>query len=270
MTHPYDSVPLVVLTGVGRSGTVALREAIGHHEQVHSTGSENNILFELLHTARTNCTHESRRFAMQVDDATYDAAFRTLICELLWVPPRDPRPRRLLAFTALSPTRADYLCRLFPGAKIAYLLRNGIEVVASRQRYSSFADRPFSDHCKVWALARKMVAWGRDRDDFMLIRHEHLLKPRTLTSTLDRLWSWIGLPTEPGSERYLRDNCVHPTRAGDEHRQPGDALLDRSDRWRSWTPGERQVFVDTCGETMASLDYPIPWLTAAVSTGCAL
>jgi hypothetical protein len=265
VTHPYNGIPLVVLTGVGRSGTVALREALGRHEQVHSTGSENNILYELLHTARMNCTHESRRFAMQVDDAAYDAAFRQLMCELLWAPPRDPPPNRLLAFTALSPTRADFLCRLFPGVKIAYLLRNGIEVVASRQRYSGFADRPFGEHCKVWALARKLIQWGRDRDDFMLIRHEHLLNTRSLTSTLDRLWSWIGLRTEPASERFLRDNCLHPTRAGDEQRLPGDALGDRSDRWRSWTPSERQVFLETCGEAMASLDYPIPWLDAAVS-----
>ena len=269
MTHPYEDIPLVVLTGAGRSGTLALREALGRHPHVHSTGSENNILYELLHTARTNCTHESRRYAMQVDDAAYDAAFRKLICELLWAPPHDPKPRRLLAFTALSPTRADYLCRLFPGVKIAYLVRNGIEVVASRQRYPDFADRPFAEHCRVWALSRKLIEWGRGRNDFMLIRHEHLVKPQTLGSTLDRLWSWIGLPPEPASERFLHNNCLHPTRDGDEQRLPGEALRDRSDRWRSWTPGERTVFVETCGEVMASLGYPIPWIDDAVThTAC--
>lgn len=266
MTHPYDRIPLVILTGVGRSGTVALREALGRHEQVHSTGSENNILYELLHTARANCTYESRRFAMQVDDAAYDAAFRKLIHELLWPRPSDPRPQRLLAFTALSPSRADYLCRLFPGVKVIYLVRNGIEVVASRQRHPGFANRPFREHCEVWALARKLVEWGRDRDDFTLIRHEHIVNTETLQPTLDQLWAWIGLAPEPASRQFLHENCLHPTRAGDEHRMPSEALRDRGDRWLRWTPGERQVFMEACGETMISLGYAIPWSSTIKTT----
>ncbi len=86
----------------------------------------------------------------------------------------------------------------------------------------------------------------------------------TLQPTLDRLWAWIGLAPEPASRAFMHDNCLHPTRAGDEQRLPGVALGDRSDRWLQWTPGERQVFLETCGETMTSLGYAIPWLDTAI------
>lgn len=247
MTHAYEGIPPVILSGVGRSGTTAVREALGRHGQVHSTGTENNILYELLHAAAANCTVASRRYAMQVDNAGYDAAFRRLVLELLWPRPRSEHPQRLLAFTALSPTRADYLCRLFPGAQILYLVRNGIEVVTSRQRYASFAERPFREHCAVWALAVKMIDWGRHRDDFTLIRHEQL------PEAIDGLWPRLGLAPDPAPARYLRENRPHPTGPDDAPR---------------WTPRQREVFTEVCGGTMASLGYPIPW-TAVTRRACA-
>ena len=49
--HPYESVPLIVISGVGRSGTTALRESLGLHPDVHSTGRENNIIYDVADTA---------------------------------------------------------------------------------------------------------------------------------------------------------------------------------------------------------------------------
>jgi hypothetical protein len=239
MTHVYDEIPLVVLSGVGRSGTFALRDALGRHPQVHSTGSENNILYDLLSTAQRNCTIEARRIAMQVDQPTYDRLFHDLI-----------------------------LCRLFPGqagaarVRIVYLVRNGIEVVSSRLRFGNFVDLPFRQHCEVWARSVEMAEWGRDRDDFMLLRHERLLEDRTLADSLEAFWTFAGLPAEAKIFERLLNVCYHPT-SEDGASSPGETLRERADRWRDWTDEQRLTFADVCGEAMRYWGYEMPWLSPA-------
>jgi hypothetical protein len=268
MTHAYDDIPLVVLSGVGRSGTFALRDALGRHPQVHSTGSENNILYDLLSTAQRNCSIEARRIAMQVDQATYDRLFHDLILSLLWPDPRPELPRQLLAFSNLLPDRAGYLCQLFPGrpgaarTRIVYLVRNGIEVVSSRLRFGNFVDLPFRQHCEVWARSVEMAEWGRDRDDFMLLRHEHLLEAETLAESLEAFWTFAGLPAEPKIFERLLNVCYHPTSEGDAS-TPGETLRTRADRWRDWADEQRLTFAVVCGEAMRYWGYEMPWLASA-------
>ncbi|MHC4383985.1 MAG: sulfotransferase [Planctomycetota bacterium] len=268
MTHPYDDIPLIVLSGVGRSGTFALRDTLGRHPQVHSTGSENNILYDLLSAAHRNCTIEARRIAMQVDQPTYDRLFHDLILDLLWPEPRLELPLQLLAFSNLLPDRAGYLCRLYPGepgaakARIVYLVRNGIEVVSSRLRFGNFVELPFQQHCEVWARSVEMAEWGRDRDNFLLLRHERLLVAETLAESLDAFWTFAGLPAEPPILERLLNVCYHPTSA-DGASSPGRALRTRADRWRDWTDEQRRVFADVCGEAMRYWGYEMPWLAPA-------
>jgi hypothetical protein len=268
MTHAYDDIPLVVLSGVGRSGTFALRDALGRHPQVHSTGSENNILYDLLSAAHRNCTIDARRIAMQVDQATYDRLFHDLILNLLWPEPRPELPRQLLAFSNLLPDRARYLCRLFPGrpgaarARIVYLVRNGIEVVSSRLRFGKFVELPFRQHCEVWARSVEMAEWGRDRDDFLLLRHEHLLEAETLAESLQRFWTFAGLPAEPKIYERLLNVCYHPTSA-ENASAPAETLRTRADRWRDWTDEQRLTFSVVCADAMRYWGYEMPWVAPA-------
>ncbi|MHC4217635.1 MAG: sulfotransferase [Planctomycetota bacterium] len=272
MSHPYDHIPLIVLSGVGRSGTCAVRDALGRHSRIHSTGTENNILYDLLDTARRNCTIESRRAAMRVDQATYDGLFRDLVLDLLWPEPMTRPPERLLAFSNLRPDRAEHLCRLFSpeaGAapvKIVYLVRNGIEAVSSRLRYESFADLPFHEHCEAWSRSVELAEWGRGRDDVMVLRHENLLAADALAESLDALWSFIDLPAEPRCFDTLLYVCHHPTRDDDGEDMgtpPGEVLSGRADRCRDWTGTQRRTFADLCGEAMRYWGYEMPWLNAA-------
>lgn len=259
MPHPYGDIPLIVLSGVGRSGTFAVRDALGLHPRIHSTGTENNIIFDLLDAAHRNRTIEARRVAMKVDDATYHRRFRELILNLLWPEPRPEPPLRLLAFTNLLADRAEELCRIFPGVRVVYLVRNGIEVVSSRLRFDSFAGLPYQQHCRVWSRSVEMAEWGRDREDFLLLRHERLLAPETLAETLDTLWSFTCLPPEPRCCDRLLKTCYHPTSDDGKDRPPGEVLRRRADRWRDWTDEQRQTFAEICGDAMRYWGYEMPW-----------
>ena len=264
--HPYSDIPLLLLCGVGRSGTMALREALGRHPLVHSTESENNILYDVLDAAGRNCVAESRRFAMRVDDTTYDALFRNLLLHLLWPRPRPETPQQLLAFSALSPDRALYLRRLFAGARVVYLVRNGIEVVSSRMRHHGFADQPFTQHCDFWAEAADMARWGETRGDFRLIRHEDLLAADSVERVLDELWSWAGLPAEQACIDHILNVTHHPTGGETPAATPADNLRDRPDRWRQWSAVRRRQFAERCRDAMHHFGYPIPWEQSPVLT----
>ena len=101
------------LCGVGRSGTTILRRSLGLHQEIYYEGKENNLIQDVLTVARDNCTLASRKFAMTVDQATYDAAFRRLVQDLVWP---DPQGReKPVWMAAINPTEdlMDYLCREF-------------------------------------------------------------------------------------------------------------------------------------------------------------
>jgi hypothetical protein len=255
--HGYSSVPLVLISGVGRSGTTALRESLGLHPDVHSTERENNIIYDLLDVAHRNCTAQSRRYAMRVSDADYDAAFSRLVLSLLWPTPREPAPSRLLAFSDLTPDRAGYLVRLFPGVRIVYVVRNGIEVVASRMRYDGFKHQPFDAHAGVWSRAMQMAQWGEQRDDFLLVRHENLIADTGPEDETARICRFLALPYAEACARNLREKEYHPT---PERKAAAPALLARrSQRWRDWSPDELDVFDATCSEAMDYFGYERPW-----------
>ncbi|MDA0578293.1 MAG: sulfotransferase [Verrucomicrobia bacterium] len=262
VAHPYEGLPLVLASGVGRSGTTALRHSLGVHPDLHSTGTENNIMYDVLETARHNCTYPSRRATMHVAPPAYDRQFRLLLLNLLWPKPRrgKNRPRALMASTDLLPPRAEYFQRTFPGGRIIYIVRNGIEVVSSRMTHPNFKDTPFEEHCRIWCQSRDMAAWGAGRQGFALIRHETLLTPEGAHGAMTTALAGLGLPFHQGCVDELASQQFHPTAFAHEDRAAAADLRQRHARWQHWTDAQREVFERICGDAMRGLDYPVPWL----------
>lgn len=287
-SHPYDHVPLTILSGVGRSGTTIVREALSRHPDLDSTNLENNILNELLNVASRNCTLPDRIHAMRVPQRTYDAHFRSLVLRLLWPRPRQAAPSRLLGFTNLTTTSAGYLVRLFHNVRIVYIVRNGIEVVSSRLRFEAFSHRDVASHSETWQLAHDMARWGESRREFLLVRHEWLADRAGPERMMGAILPFLGLREHAPCVEAFREGLIHPTgderaavpaaesrasmieakngetvRRNDEqagsHGQPSDTLRTRAERWRDWTGEEREAFQSRCGEAMRYFGYDIPW-----------
>ncbi len=278
--HPYEHLPLLVTTGVGRSGTTALRNAIERHPAVHGTDRENNIVYDLLEAARLNCTMPSRVHAMRVTPARYDEVFRRTLLELLW-PTTGCGPgveiarvdrglgevRALHMFTALTPERAAYLRRLFPGGrvKVVHIVRNGIEVVSSRIRFEGFKSQGFEGQCRVWAEDAAMWREGLKRSDTLIVRHERLRADAA--GVLGEVWRLAGFSGEAShcqqSIDLLEGKIYHPT-----PEEPGAAanteLEQRASRWQGWTSEDRAAFDRICGEAMRELGYAMPWSEGSV------
>lgn len=254
--HPYRDVPLLLVSGIGRSGTTVLRECLGAHPAMHTTGCENNVVYDVINAARVNKTMPSRRVALRVDERRYDELFLDLLLNLLWPEPLADAPESLLAYSGMTPESAEMLLDIWPRARVVYIVRHGVEVVASRMLYSSFADQPFDEHCARWASAARFAAWARSRDDVLVVRHENLLSESGARALLHRIWSFAGLAWAEEPMRVLR-TMRHPTKHPDEGDGEAD-LARRRERWRLWTDEQRRTFLRICGSAMRDLNYTLP------------
>lgn len=259
--HPYVAVPPIVLSGVGRSGTTALRMSLGTHPDIIYNRAENNIVMDILQTGLHNCTYPSRKVSMQMSQCRYDKAFRNLILNVLY--PRPPLamtlPKRWLTSTDINPCLVRYFRQLFPDTRLVYLVRDGVEVVSSRMVFDGFKDRPFTWQCEVWAKAEEMIRWGVGEDYFYLIRHESLLEPKSIQRVLSDLCSWLGLKYDTQCAEALSNNTYHPTTFGGEAASAARDLHSRKSRWEYWTDEQREIFVKICSSAMDYLGYEIPW-----------
>ena len=194
---------------------------------------------------------------MAVTQAEYDLIHRRTILWLAWPEaPRDPMPAALCTYTNLDPNAADYLLQVFPRARVAYLVRNGVEVVASRMRFEPFASDSFEENCRRWSQSAGMAAWVTEhRDVAGLVRHEALRDPERTESTLASVLALVGVDFERACADVVRGRVFHPTDAADN-------LEKRADRWQTWSDAERDTFARSCQDGMRQLDYPLPWLPA--------
>ena len=244
---------MLVLTGVGRSGTTALRQAIGTHPSVISTGHEHNVVFDVLECARRNRSEYSRRYAMQMTDEMHDSLFRRLIFDLVFPEPKTTAGGTCtMVFTNLFPETASYLIEAMPNARVVCLVRNGVDVLASRMKHKQFRSDDFAQNCKVWTNAASMHAWCTDRDDAFVIQYERLkADPECVCNEITEFMK-IDQSQAPGM--HLREHTYHPT----HHEGPA---------WASWSDTDRHTFEMICGDAMHHLGYAIPWESEGVLHG---
>lgn len=254
----------MIASGVGRSGTTVLRKALGEHPLLHSTDCENNIIYDVLKTARHNCTFPSRQATMRVPKSNYDRQFRLLLLHLLWpkVMRGKQRPQGIMAASDLTAKRADYLLEAFPQARIVYIIRNGIAVLSSRMSHPNFCHVPFAQHCQIWTRAQEMVAWGADsahNSSFCLVRQEELLDAAMARKTFERIFADLNLPFCQAGLDVVLQKTFHPTSFQREDVAKSNDLTKRGERWRLWTTEQRKTFESVCGDAMRELGYEIPW-----------
>ncbi len=246
--HPH----YCFLAGTGRSGTTALRKSLGQHPEIYYNGHENNIVQDIVDVARKNFEMPSRKFSLVVDHQEYCAAFRELIHRLVWNDPSQySRPVWMAAINPNSET-LGFLNQIFPGAKIICLVRNGIEVVLSRQRYPAFRDQSFARHCQTWTRSQWVFDWGREHpEEFRLFRHEWCRDAKQLGLQFQSLFQWLEIEPSDLPREHVLSEEYHPT--------PNEVGSDKRHRWNTWDADQRREFIATCGSLMEQLGYEIPF-----------
>lgn len=256
----------LMFSGVGRSGTTIMRKSIGLHPDICYNGMENNVVQDLLRTALNNCTADSRRSAMAVDQDSYDRIFREAIEQLIWPEKDNHNKKCLMAATNLTPDIAEYIGNVFSDCKIVGLIRDGMEVVSSRMRYPSFTNLEFKSHCETWIRAAEMAEWGNGRECFRLFRYEWLSDNDQTRNELSKIFLWLGLdPLDAAADQMLTKRFHATDDEGTVQTFNQDATdrirlhQDRADRWNQWSDEQREQFESICGDAMKRLGYKLPW-----------
>ncbi len=263
MTGTLEEIPWLLVTGQGRSGTTALTRAVAEHSQVCSNRVESNVLKDILLAGHASSTVESRVRQMVLDRESHDREFRRMLVRLLF-PERlwtgQTAPVRLSTFSAMSPDAADFAVAALPGIHFANIVRNGIEVVASRMAHRVMGSQPFESQCEAWSAAVEMARWGSGRADFTLIRHENLVDEASCRPAISALLLRAGLTDEARIADYLLSEKRNQTRWNGEDESRAGNLQHRVERWRLWSDSQREIFVKMCSAAMEYFGYSIPWI----------
>lgn len=266
MVSQFDQTKILLVTGQARSGTTILTKCIAAHPDVHSTGLESNVINDVANASMRGSTMPDRKAQMVVSREQYHCAFRRLLLDILWpeelvwqngFTDKSP-PAALSTFSSLKVENADELLNIFPELHIACIVRNGIEVVASRMNHEHIGKLPFVEHCVAWSRSVEMAMWGHDKNCFTLIRHENLLQRDTAEAEFDRLFKRAGLTLSAAPLETLFKRHHHRTSVPGEPEADRQDMTKRNNRWQYWTEDQQKQFIEICGNAMNFFSYLMP------------
>ncbi len=255
---------LLVVDGHSRSGTSAFMRALLCRSDVAPAPESESPLItcfvDFLVSYEDGSPHgEYHRNTYKVPAAERYALLRSVLYRLATgvdvTAASDPQIKYVVAKTWPNPSNMGRFLDLFPGARVFFMIRNGIEVIASVMRFPPMSAITFEQACIEWAEGIEV-----DRplfSDSAVIRHEQLLRdPQgTFASAFERL----GLPSDPAPAQFISSELFNSSFDKPSSGLPvRDIFAARTSPWLQWSPRERDTFRSICGDTMEMLGYSIP------------
>ena len=260
--HPLSDLPLILASGLGRSGTTVLRNSLCAHPQIAGGNFESNYIYDLMRSADKNLEHKDRVKNMPTSEADYWLRHRQLMLHLFWPADQLSETTNKLAistYSMLGPRAAIALDKSFSRLAICYIIRNGIEVVSSYLAFEPFKKMTFEEICRLWALRNDMVNYARRQRHIFLFRFEWFQTPSKYKEELTKALAFIGLDYDVQCSAPL-ETIYHPTVFSGESRKDASDVSQRKERWKLWSAEQRQTFVALCGDAMKFQGYEIPWV----------
>lgn len=271
MTDRLEDLPLILVSGQARSGTTVLTRAIGAHPQVLSNNRENVWLRDIMEVVGGTLEDPSRVRQMSVKPDTFLQGFRETAYRMMFPEKlrsefgNESELKALSTFTSLREEMFDSLPLFLPNFRLVNIVRNGLEVVASRLKHAHISKAgDFKTHCVAWAHSVDIVDWFEERpefkDRFFLVRHEQLLDAESCKDVFGRIQHRFGLKRSDACEKFVSENFVSRNESDrDQSPQTVEGAKSRSLAWQSWDSEQREHFAKICGPAMERLSFKIPW-----------
>ncbi|MEM7456592.1 MAG: sulfotransferase [Planctomycetota bacterium] len=268
MPHPLLSFPMLLVNGQARSGTTVLTKAIGAHPAVLSNMRESNYIDDVTRLLKNNLAKQNVLNQLPGTEEDFRLQFRNATMNVLF-PQRmfaaDDETRCVSTFSSLRIDVADGLHDLFPGMRLALIIRNGHEVVSSRRIHDHIGRLSFDKHCTAWSKSVNMLEWCEGRDDTYVFRHEDLRHEETCRRVFKEMQVSFDLPHSEAPADFVLHKMINTKESSDESvtskstDERADQLEERSRRWESWSDQERRMFEEICTPAMERCGYQIPW-----------
>jgi len=205
LTKRFFYRPIFVI-GVGRSGTTALAGGINQHPQVLGLRFEFPFLGHFSHIPyiyeygahhewmlNSLCVPKSY-FYEQCRRMTFEVAFgmhyglSSLAHNLIRGDWHVFNKRFWCAKAYLDYNAYQGVTQLYPQAKFINIMRNGCDVVQSRTKFKSFAQREFEQHCREWVEGVEQYRYFLDIDNGIRVYQEDLIANRRLSMRKSSIW----------------------------------------------------------------------------------
>jgi hypothetical protein len=268
VTNETPSAAPIFIVGCPRSGTTMLRNLLCAHPHLTFPGESHFIPDFYRGYGDPRDAREARRLAARILKVSWvrrwelplDAdsfadcrSFREVLCCLFEAWARQENKPRWGEKTPGYVNEIPLLVKLFPGARIIHIYRDGRDVALSwiRTRYHPHNVYTAAKMWKSWVSAGRRAGAALPRETYLEVCYEQLLQePR---ANMQRVCEFIG---EPFDEKVLRPS--RPFRPGARQRQPLSAEIISTNfgKWKTGMPYRDQVmFESVAGDLLETLGY---------------
>lgn len=201
---------------------------------------------------------EADEFVAKFRDTAWRLLFPADLCEAA------NNVRAVSTFTSLREDMFDALPMFLPNFRLVNIVRDGVEVVASRLKHAHIAGAgDFHTHCVAWAHCTDIIHWFQGqpslKERFFLVRHEQLLDDELCREVFGRIQHRFGLDRCDDCERFVKENFVSRNEDSGHSPRTLEGAESRKADWQTWSVEQRRTFEEVCGVAMNELGYPIPW-----------
>lgn len=257
----------VFVIGAPRSGTTALAWSLAKHPDFWTAG-ESQVLLDLfgngeLERNYARASTPGGSFLVK-NEVERDAFLGYVGLGLNTLFTSCSGGRRWIDKTPANTLIANTIADLFPDALFLHILRDGREVVHSMLHFAALGSRAhlesvgepwmhdFRAACVTW---REHVAaalqFESDRPERCLtVVHEQLVRdPR---AGFGRILSFLDAMPDDGPAEHIRTKLLNSSFADDGTDPAARDRLPDAVLWRRWSNGERAIFREEAGDTLAA------------------
>jgi hypothetical protein len=216
---------IIIVSGVGRSGTTATLNAIAASPGYRSAGTETPILkyfarlwgdlirdkdYILSTTKLSQECLRSQTIAAFLNTLKYpDGGLRFILKSFALNPKRlfrlHHRPKMVLQCN-ITEDEFENVMDLLPETKIIWVIRNAVDTVASRQQFHGFNHESIEESCYAWTKLIDELSYQTTKDNAIIIKYEELQTP----TVAQKIETFLNISSEHWTS-FLQKNVFHPT-----------------------------------------------------------
>ena len=267
MANNSNQATPILISGIGRSGTSALLQALATHSEIYTAEKIGEAPFvSSFLNFLVKFENESPIVEYNLKNYRLDAEKRQKVfADFIMmnqcgdsIDLNESGKKYWIAKTSLGKRAYAKAQEVFGEIRIVYIMRNGIEVVNSARNFEGFSDLNFRQLCTRWRENIENSEFQFDLPLVSVVKHDELVaQPET---AFTEIFADLCLSDDPKPAEFINTNLFNSS--FDEKSKDSKAkesFKNRLNAWDSWTDEEQQMFIDECDFLMEKYNFIRPY-----------